>query len=71
MKKRTRSRELALQFLYMLDQRGLEFIDAAASWIESEEKDPQTASFALRLVPNFMYYGAFVPFAYFTQPKAA
>ena len=27
--------------------------------------------FALRLVPNFMYYGAFVPFAYFTQPKAA
>ncbi len=50
MKKRTRSRELALQFLYMLDQRGLEFIDAAANWIESEEKDPQTASFALRLV---------------------
>ena len=50
MKKRTRARELALQFLYMLDLRGRAFLDAAQAWIEDEEQDASTAAFALRLV---------------------
>jgi transcription antitermination factor NusB len=50
MKKRTRSRELALQFLYQLDLRGDELLPEAKNFIRSEERDAETVKFALRLV---------------------
>ena len=50
MKKRTRSRELALQFLYQLDLRGDELLAEAKDYIRGEERDAETAKFALRLV---------------------
>ena len=50
MKKRTRARELALQFLYQLDLRGEDLLPEAKAWIRGEEKDAETARFALRLV---------------------
>lgn len=42
MKKRTRSRELALQFLYMLDLRGPEFLSEATDFLRNEETDVST-----------------------------
>jgi transcription antitermination factor NusB len=50
MKKRTRSRELALQFLYMLDLRGPEFLSEATAFLGKEESDVSTREFALHLV---------------------
>ena len=50
MKKRTRSRELALQFLYMLDLRGPEFLPEAEVFLREEERDISTREFALHLV---------------------
>jgi transcription antitermination factor NusB len=50
MKKRTRSRELALQFLYQLDLRGKDLLEEARAFIRGEERDAETARFALRLV---------------------
>ena len=50
MKKRTRSRELALQFLYMLDLRGPEFAEEAEEFLREEESDAGTREFALELV---------------------
>jgi len=50
MKKRTRSRELALQFLYMLDLRGAEFLDEAERFLAEEESDLSTRQFAFHLV---------------------
>jgi transcription antitermination factor NusB len=50
MKKRTRSRELALQFLYQLDLRGDDLLAEAGEYIKSEERDAETTKFALRLV---------------------
>lgn len=50
MKKRTRGRELALQFLYQVDLRGGEHLDAAEDFIRGEETDGEARSFALRLV---------------------
>ena len=50
MKKRTRARELALQFLYQLDLRGDGLLEEAREWIRSEERDPETVRFALRLI---------------------
>ena len=50
MKKRTRAREIALQFLYQLDLRGDDLLDEAKTFIRSEERDAETARFALRLV---------------------
>jgi transcription antitermination factor NusB len=50
LKKRTRSRELALQFLYQLDLRGDDLLAEAREWIRSEERDVETQKFALRLV---------------------
>jgi hypothetical protein len=50
MKKRTRSRELALQFLYQLDLRGDELLPEAKNFTRSEERDAETVKFALRLV---------------------
>ncbi|MCZ6596559.1 MAG: transcription antitermination factor NusB [Planctomycetota bacterium] len=50
MKKRTRSRELALQFLYMLDLRGPDFLDEAEAYLRGEESEQATREFALHLV---------------------
>jgi transcription antitermination factor NusB len=50
MKKRTRAREVALQFLYQLDLRGDDLLDEARGFIRGEERDAETARFALRLV---------------------
>ena len=50
MKKRTRARELTLQFLYQLDLRGEEFLPEAQSFLRDEEKDKATREFALHLI---------------------
>ena len=50
MKKRTRSRELALQFLYMLDLRGGDFLKEAEGFLRGEERDASTREFALHLI---------------------
>lgn len=49
MKKRTRARELALQFLYQADlvQKPLEESD---DFLREEERDPETRKFAQRLI---------------------
>ncbi len=48
-KKRTRARELALQYLYQLDLIGDELLDSAEGFIRDEESDRSTADFALSL----------------------
>lgn len=50
MKKRTRSRELALQFLYQLDLRGDELLGEAKDFLRGEERDQETQRFAQRLI---------------------
>lgn len=50
MKKRTRARELALQFLYQLDLRGTDILSEAPEALRAEEPDAETRKFALRLV---------------------
>jgi transcription antitermination protein NusB len=50
MKKRTRARELALQFLYQFDLRGAEFREEARAFIHGEDGDKGTRDFALELV---------------------
>jgi transcription antitermination factor NusB len=50
LKKRTRSRELALQFLYQLDLLGDEMLPDLADFLRSEEKDAEACRFAKRLV---------------------
>ena len=50
MKKRTRARELALQFLYQLDLRGPELLDEAKTFFRAEEEDKTAREFALKLV---------------------
>jgi transcription antitermination factor NusB len=49
-KKRTRARELALQFLYQLDLRGDDLLPEAQAYVRGEERDAETTRFALRLV---------------------
>lgn len=50
MKRRTRSRELALQFLYMLDLRGPDFLAEADAFLRGEEADVSAREFALHLI---------------------
>ncbi len=50
MKKRSRARELALQFLYQLDQRGADFLAEAKAFFRQEEPDKSTRDFALHLI---------------------
>lgn len=50
MKKRSRGRELALQFLYQLDLRGPELIEEAPDFIAEQEPDREVREFAARLV---------------------
>ena len=50
MKKRTRARELALQFLYQIDLLGADMIDELPAFLRQEERDSQTCRFARRIV---------------------
>ena len=50
MKKRTRARELALQFLYQLDLRGPDLIEEAKVFFRGEEPDKGAREFAIELV---------------------
>ena len=50
MKKRTRSRELALQFLYQLDLLGEAVMEDLAEFLRNEEKDAEACRFAKRLI---------------------
>lgn len=50
MKKRTRGRELALQFLYQVDLLGAETLSEASTFLRSEEADGQAREFAERLI---------------------
>ena len=50
MKKRTRARELALQFLYQLDLRGPEIVGEAKAFFRSQEEDKTSRDFAAGLV---------------------
>jgi transcription antitermination factor NusB len=50
MKKRTRARELALQFLYQLDLRGADLLPEAKAFFRAEEEDKTAREFALQLV---------------------
>ena len=50
MKKRTRARELALQFLYQLDLRGPDLLGEAKSFFRDEEPDKAAREFAAQLV---------------------
>ena len=53
MKKRTRARELALQFLYQLDLLGDGALEGLPAFLRQEEKDAQTCKFARRIVEHF------------------
>src|SRR5262245_21796204 len=50
MKKRTRARELALQFLYQLDLRGAELLGEAKAFLRGEEEHKTVREFALQQV---------------------
>ena len=50
MKKRTRSRELALQFLYQVDLLGSEILDEARQFLREEEPDKGAREFGLHLI---------------------
>ncbi len=50
MKKRTRSRELALQFLYQVDLLGKDKIHELTEFLREEGGDPETAKYARVLI---------------------
>ncbi|HUS58835.1 MAG TPA: transcription antitermination factor NusB [Planctomycetota bacterium] len=49
-RKRTRGRELALQFLYLWDQRGPEVLDSLTQFVIQGDVDPSVQRFARDLV---------------------
>lgn len=50
MRRRTRAREIAVQFLYQLDLRGEEAMEDLEPFLAHESKDPEVREFARRLV---------------------
>lgn len=50
MRRRTRAREVALQFLYQLDLRGEEALDGLDEFVALEGKDAEVSTYALRLI---------------------
>ena len=50
MRRRTRAREIAVQFLYQLDLRGDETLDSLHEYVESETTDKEMRDFAIRLI---------------------
>jgi len=57
-KKRSRGRELALQFLYQLDLRGPELIEETAEFLATQEPDREAREFAARLVQGIHEHAA-------------
>jgi len=55
-KKRTRSRELALQYLYQLDLLGNDEVSLAEEFVQTEESDRPTTEFALELIEGTRDY---------------
>lgn len=49
-RRRTRAREVALQFLYQHDLRGEETLEGMGEFLEREAKDDEVKTFATRLV---------------------
>jgi N utilization substance protein B len=49
-KKRSRGRELALQLLYQLDQRGVDTLELADEYLREVEPDREARTFALKLL---------------------
>lgn len=49
MRRRTKARELAVQFLYQLDLRGDDVLDTLHEFIEGETDDKEVREFAIRL----------------------
>ncbi len=52
MKKRTRARELALQFLYQIDVLKGDMIEELDAFLRQEERDAETCRFARRITVN-------------------
>jgi transcription antitermination factor NusB len=50
MRRRTKAREIAVQFLYQLDVRGDEITDELDDFVRAETSDAETRAFAVRLV---------------------
>ena len=50
MRRRTRAREIAVQFLYQLDLRGDETLESLHDYVEGESNDNEVRDFAIRLV---------------------
>ena len=57
-KKRSRGRELALQFLYQLDLRGPELIEETTGFLAEQEPDREVREFAGRLVGGIHEHGS-------------
>jgi len=57
-KKRTRARELALQFLYQVDLRGRELLPEAKEFFRLEEEDRTAREFAAQLVEGVIEHSA-------------
>ncbi|MFT4542487.1 MAG: N utilization substance protein B [Planctomycetota bacterium] len=58
MKKRTRARELALQFLYQVDLLGTETASPLDDFLRQEERDVETCRFTRRLVDGTLEHKA-------------
>ncbi len=50
MRRRTRAREIAVQFLYQLDLRGDEVLELVHDYVESESDNKDVRDFAIRLI---------------------
>ena len=50
MRRRTRAREIAVQFLYQLDLRGDEALEFLHEHVESQTDDKEVQDFAIRLI---------------------
>ncbi len=50
MRRRTRAREIAVQFLYQLDLRGDEILELVHDYVEGESDNKDVRDFAIRLI---------------------
>jgi len=50
MRRRTKSRELALQILYQADQRGDDIVAEIDEMLDGEQRDPDVVAYARRIV---------------------
>lgn len=50
MRRRTKAREIAIQFLYQLDMRGDEVVETLEPFVRTETTDAEAREFALRLI---------------------